>query len=140
MENGEVVTMPTLQKKFVSFLKSCGENVSHYRGEKLKRRLRKHFNDRLSFYQSQPSKPAVIYSSSMPVYRLAQLLPELEEGNSGSQSESDDYDLDIGMNRNNSDSESCPSTTHATRVLRVFSGSYFSLLRVCLGHQMNQYY
>ena len=114
VENGEVVTMPTLQKKFVSFLKSCGENVSHYRGEKLKRRLRKHFNDRLSFYQSQPSKPAVIYSSSMPVYHLAQLLPELEEGNSGSQSESDDYDLDIGMNRNNSDSESCPSTTHAT--------------------------
>ena len=64
---GKVIGMKKLLQTFLSILKSKGVDLRQYRVEKLKRRLRKRFGDDLSIFNPNPSKPAVLFPSSMPV-------------------------------------------------------------------------
>ena len=94
----QVQRMPELRDRFLTLLEHQGVTCSKgYRTEKLKRRLRAHFKDCLTFYQPAPGTACIVYASSAPAYRIAEAMANSREGGpegpSDSQEELDLEDL-----------------------------------------------
>lgn len=70
-------TVPILCNRFNESVIEQGLSNPHYRSEKLKCRLRKHFGDDVVFYQTVDlGKPCVLYSAQLSLIRVAELLQE----------------------------------------------------------------
>ena len=93
IQEGALASLTHLSKRFVSLLKAHGCYVVDYRTEKLKRRLKKWFGEKIDFYNdANPACSIIVYSTSLPAALLAKKLQaqskmQSDEIRSGDESE-----------------------------------------------------
>ena len=75
-DNGvHICRMPDLCNRFAFFLTKEGiTDHTSYRTEKLKRRLRLHFGNRLTFYQPTGRSACIVHAANAPAHNLAQAI------------------------------------------------------------------
>ena len=75
IQEGALASLTHLSKRFISLLKAHGCYVVDYRTEKLKRRLKKWFGEKIDFYNdANPACSIIVYSTSLPAALLAKKL------------------------------------------------------------------